>query len=68
MVYSGVMEPTISAFTGPYYGSNVKLPGPGEYKVMLRINPPRQARHLEYQHVWLTAHTVVEYVAWDGKQ
>jgi uncharacterized protein involved in high-affinity Fe2+ transport len=67
-VYHGRMEPTISAFEGPYYGNNVKLPGAGQYELILRIDPPHQARHLEYQHVWLQPHTVVEHFTWDGKQ
>ena len=58
------MEPTISAFEGPYYGNNVKLPGAGQYTLVLRIHPPHQARHLEYQNVWLQPHTVVEHFTW----
>ncbi len=67
-VYYGRMEPTISAFEGPYYGNNVKLPGAGQYTLTLRIEPPHQTRHLEYQHVWLQPHTVVERFTWDGQQ
>jgi uncharacterized protein involved in high-affinity Fe2+ transport len=66
VVYHGRMEPTISAFKGPYYGNNVKLPGVGRYTLTLRIDPPHQARHLEYQHVWLQPHTVVEHFTWSG--
>ena len=68
VVYHGRMEPTISAFEGPYYGNNITLPGAGHYTLTLRIDPPHQARHLEYQHVWLQPHTVVEHFAWGGKQ
>ena len=68
VVYHSRMEPTISAFEGPYYGNNIKLPGDGHYKLTLTIDPPHQARHLEYQHVWLQPHTVVEQFAWAGKQ
>jgi len=68
VVYHGRMEPTISAFEGPYYGNNIKLPAAGHYTLMLRLDPPHQARHLEYQHVWLRPHTVVEHFAWGGKQ
>jgi uncharacterized protein involved in high-affinity Fe2+ transport len=66
VVYNGQLEPTISAFDGPYYGNNVKLPGAGRYTLALRIEPPRQARHVEYENVWLAPHTVVEYLVWDG--
>jgi uncharacterized protein involved in high-affinity Fe2+ transport len=68
VVYHGRMEPTISAFEGPYYGNNIRLPGAGRYTLMLRIDPPHQARHLEYQHVWLQPHTVVEQFAWGGNE
>ncbi len=64
VVYRGSMRPTISAFDGPFYGSNVKLPGAGHYTVTLRIDPPHQARHLEYQRVWLKPHTVTEHFTW----
>jgi uncharacterized protein involved in high-affinity Fe2+ transport len=64
VVYHGRMEPTISAFQGPYYGNSVKLPGAGRYTLTLRIDPPHQARHLEYQHVWLHPHTVTEHFTW----
>jgi uncharacterized protein involved in high-affinity Fe2+ transport len=63
-VYRGPLEPTSSAFDGPYYGNDVKLPGAGHYTLSLRIGPPHQARHLEYQHVWLRPHTVVEHFVW----
>jgi uncharacterized protein involved in high-affinity Fe2+ transport len=66
VVYRGTMQPTISAFEGPYYGNDVKLPGAGRYTLTLRIDPPHQARHVEYQHVWLKPHTVVEHFAWNG--
>ncbi len=64
VVYDGSMRPTISAFNGPFYGNNVGLPGPGRYTLRLRIDPPHQARHLEYQHVWLKPHTVIERFSW----
>jgi uncharacterized protein involved in high-affinity Fe2+ transport len=64
VVYSGSMQPTISAFEGPFYGNNVRLPGAGRYTLTLRIDPPHQARHLEYQHVWLKPHTVIEHFSW----
>ncbi len=68
IVYRGRMDPTISAFEGPYYGNNVKLPGAGGYTLTLRIDPPHQARHVEYQHVWLHPHTVVEHFTWDAQR
>ncbi len=64
VVYENSMQPTISPSSGPFYGNNVRLPGPGRYSLALRIEPPRQARHLEYQHVWLKPHTVVEHFTW----
>ncbi len=64
VVYDRSMQPTISAFNGPFYGNNVSLPGPGHYTLALRIEPPRQARHLEYQRVWLKPHTVIEHFTW----
>lgn len=67
VVYQGRMEPTISAFEGPYYGNNVELPQAGHYTLVLRIDPPRQSRHLEYQHVWLQPHTIVEHFSWHAK-
>jgi len=67
-VYRGRLQPTISAFEGPYYGNNIKLPGSGRYALTLRIDPPHQARHLEYQHVWLKPHVVVEHFSWTGDQ
>ena len=65
-VYRTRLQPTISAFLGPYYGNNIRLPGFGRYTLALRIDPPHQARHLEYQHVWLKPHVVVEHFSWSG--
>jgi Fe2+ transport protein len=67
-VYHGRMKPTISAFEGPHHGNNVKLPGARQYTIMLRIDPPHQTRHLEYEHVWLQPHTVVKHFTWDGNR
>lgn len=58
---------TVSAFDEPFYGQNVKLPKPGRYKVLIHIGAPVAARHKEYWHVWLHAHTVVQYLDWSGK-
>jgi hypothetical protein len=64
VAYHGQLEPTTSAFDGPYYANNVKLPDAGRYTLTLRIDPPLQARHLEYEHVWLKPHTVIEHFVW----
>lgn len=67
VVYHGPLVSTISAFQGVYYGANLKLPSPGPYTLTLRITPPTQARHIEYQHVWLHPHQVTLHITWDGK-
>lgn len=36
---SGVLYPMV-ANDGPHYGANVKLDGPGAYKLLLQISPP----------------------------
>ncbi len=64
VVSHGQLEPTTSAFEGSFYGSDVKLPRADRYTLTLRIDPPHEARHLEYQHVWLRPHTVVERIHW----
>jgi uncharacterized protein involved in high-affinity Fe2+ transport len=58
VVYDERQWPMLSAFMGPHYGNNVQLDGPGTYKLSLLITPPVSARHIEYQHVWLSAHRV----------
>jgi periplasmic iron binding protein len=37
---------------GPHYGDNVKLPGPGKYKLILTITPPNDNPHAHFgRHV-----------------
>jgi uncharacterized protein involved in high-affinity Fe2+ transport len=50
--------PMISRYMGPHYGNDVPLPGAGSYQLTLLISPPVSARHLEYEDVWRTPHTV----------
>jgi hypothetical protein len=64
IVYDERQWPMLSAFMGPHYGNNVKLDGPGTYKLSLLITPPVSARHLEYQHVWLNPHRVTVTFNW----
>lgn len=67
VVYSGLLHPTISAFYGLYYGSDMKLPGAGRYTAALTIGPPIEGRHIEYAHMWLHPHKLVEHFNWGGK-
>jgi len=64
VIYDERQWPMLSAFMGPHYGNNVKLAGPGQYKLTLLITPPVAARHLEYQHVWLAPHRVTVSFNW----
>jgi predicted metal-binding membrane protein len=64
VVYDERQYPMLSAFMGPHYGNNVSLPGAGTYQLTLLISPPVAARHLEYQHVWLTTHRVTVNFHW----
>jgi Fe2+ transport protein len=63
-VFSERQWPMLSAYMGPHYGNNVTLPGAGHYTLKLLVSPPVAARHLEYAHVWLKPHTVVEHFTW----
>jgi hypothetical protein len=63
-VFSERQWPMLSAYMGPHYGNNVTLPGAGHYTLKLLVSPPVAARHLEYAHVWLKTHTVVEHFTW----
>jgi uncharacterized protein involved in high-affinity Fe2+ transport len=63
-VFSERQWPMLSAYMGPHYGNNVTLPGAGHYTLKLLISPPVAARHLEYAHVWLKPHVVVEHFTW----
>jgi uncharacterized protein involved in high-affinity Fe2+ transport len=56
VVYDERMWPMISAYMGPHYGNNVRLPGAGTYQMSLLVSPPVSARHIEYQNVWLHPH------------
>jgi uncharacterized protein involved in high-affinity Fe2+ transport len=56
--------PMISRYMGPHYGNDVVLPGDGTYQLSLLISPPVSARHVEYQGVWLKAHTVTFTFRW----
>jgi len=56
--------PMISRYMGPHYGNDVALPGAGSYQLSLLISPPVSARHVEYQGVWLKAHTVTFTFRW----
>jgi len=64
MVYNDQQWPMISAYMGPHYGNNVPHIPAGRYKLEVLISPPVSARHLEYAHVWLEPHTVVEHFTW----
>jgi hypothetical protein len=59
--------PMISRYMGPHYGNNVVLPGAGTYRLSLLVSPPVSARHIEYQDVWLTPHTVNFTFHWNPK-
>jgi hypothetical protein len=63
-VFTERQWPMNSAYMGPHYGNNVTLPGAGRYTLKLLISPPVQGRHLEYAHVWLKQHEVVEHFTW----
>jgi periplasmic iron binding protein len=39
---AGVLMPMVAS-DGPHYGENVKLKGPGKYRLTLRISPPNTA-------------------------
>ena len=54
VVYDERQWPMISEYMGPHYGNDVSLPGGGNYQLSLLVSPPISARHVEYQHVWLT--------------
>jgi hypothetical protein len=62
----GQLEPTTSAFDGPYYALTSSCQALAAYTLTLRIDPPHEARHLEYQRVWLHPHTLVEHLVWNS--
>src|SRR5665213_3948466 len=50
-VIKGVMMPMV-ANDGPHYGDNVKLAGPGRYKLTLSVAPPAGGAHAAFgRHV-----------------
>ena len=64
VVYDERQWPMISEYMGPHYGNDVSLPGAGVYKLSLLVSPPVSARHIEYQHVWLSPHRVTATFHW----
>ncbi|MEO6319128.1 MAG: iron transporter [Polaromonas sp.] len=49
--YEGVLMPMV-ANDGPHYGDNVKLAGPGKYKLKLTVLPPSANTHAHFgRHV-----------------
>ena len=66
VVYSSRQWPMLSPGMGMHYGNNVALPMNGTYKLRLVIGAPAVGRHVEYQKVWVTSHTVSTTFAWKG--
>jgi hypothetical protein len=64
VVYDERQWPMISEYMGPHYGNDVSLPGAGDYQLSLLVSPPVSARHVEYQHVWLSPHRVTAGFHW----
>ena len=64
VVYDERQWPMISEYMGPHYGNDVSLPGSGTYRLSLLVSPPVSARHVEYQHVWLSPHRVSMTFRW----
>jgi hypothetical protein len=64
VVYDERQWPMLSEYMGPHYGNDVTLPGAGTYKLSLLVSPPVSARHVEYQHVWLTPRRVTATFHW----
>ena len=64
VVYDERQWPMISEYMGPHYGNDVSLPGGGNYQLSLLVSPPISARHVEYQHVWLSPHRVTSTFHW----
>ncbi|MCL2419145.1 MAG: iron transporter [Conexibacteraceae bacterium] len=63
-VFSERQWPMNSAYMGPHYGNNVPHIAPGRYTLKLLVSPPVDGRHLEYAHVWLKQHEVIEHFTW----
>lgn len=66
VVYSARQWPMLSPGMGMHYGNNVALPMDGTYKLKLVIGAPAVGRHVEYQKVWVTSHTVSTTFSWKG--
>ena len=50
-ILKGDLMPMV-ANDGPHYGDNVKLLGPGKYKLILTVSPPSANEHVEFgRHV-----------------
>jgi periplasmic iron binding protein len=50
-VRKGAFMPMV-ANDGPHYGDNVKMMGPGKYKLLLTIAPPSESKHIHFgRHV-----------------
>jgi hypothetical protein len=64
VVYDERQWPMISEYMGPHYGNDVSLPGAGDYRLSLLVSPPVSARHVEYEHVWLSPHRVAATFHW----
>lgn len=64
VVYDERQWPMISEYMGPHYGNDVSLPAAGKYRLSLLISPPVSARHVEYEHVWLSPHRVSMSFTW----
>jgi hypothetical protein len=64
VVYDERQWPMISEYMGPHYGNDVSLPGSGDYRLSLLVSPPVSARHVEYEHVWLSPHRVTAAFHW----
>src|SRR6185295_10853896 len=50
-VMQGELMPMVAS-DGPHYGDNLKLQGPGKYKLVLSIQPPSKNEHAHFgRHV-----------------
>ena len=63
-VFNERQWPMLSEYTGPHYGNDITLPGPGTYKLSLLVSAPVAALHVEYAHMWLGTHTVTSTFTW----
>ncbi|HTW11931.1 MAG TPA: iron transporter [Solirubrobacteraceae bacterium] len=65
VVYNSSQWPMNSEYMGIHYGNNVPHLPAGRYTLKLLISPPEEGRHLEYAHMWLKQHTVVQHFSWN---